>query len=430
MERRIIIYSFKSNNVCCFILALISLIPGCNLFGLNINKELHNFNNCLNEYGLPLEVFNNKSKLFPLFTLYDLDSLDSSSGYLIGTTNKIVSTNKKINADVVVNIDTCSFEFSEKSKNYTTDKLITKKEKEIYNKINKELNCESDNKEINNKILTSQDNWMISDSDSYDNVDDLIRNEFKNYFYNMLSDLSLIQHLILNKEHEKEIQELTESNLLHTTSSNKNNIENDFGLQGIDKNKESSINNNNNLYHYSNITNNNDNNEDSSVLVKPRIKFTFPKQVSTHSTYELDEGENIEKTIKKIINLYNVDFLNLWSTTYNFKLFVLKHNPNISFISSFIKYASNVNLLYENGESYLGEVCYGKRHGIGTLTEIKDNKIFTYNGSFVNDKKNGTGTITSDDGLYVYDGEFVDDIKEGEGQLLFNKSRYSGNFKK
>jgi hypothetical protein len=52
LEKKIIVYSHKSNNVCSFILSIISLIPGNILFNLNLGSSVKNFNvriflNCL-----------------------------------------------------------------------------------------------------------------------------------------------------------------------------------------------------------------------------------------------------------------------------------------------------------------------------------------------------------------------------------------------
>lgn len=427
MERKIIIYSSKSSNVCCFILALISLIPGCHLFGLNLNKELKNYNNAIKEFGFPLEIFNNKTKVWPLFTLFDMDSLNPNHGYIIGTTNKIVCTNKKLAADAVFNMDTKSFEFNEKSKLYTSENLITKFEKEIINKIQKQIKQQTTKEaEINiqNELkdkdsLENLEDWMISNLEHLDDIDDFIRNEFKNYFFNLLADIALVNQIIQNKDNEKEINELTGSN-----SINKDLAEiKDFSLKSSTK-----LENNEDEVH-----------SDWEIVSKEIAEIKEKKkenadnrrkEISSHTTYEFAEGKNVEKLLKKILNNYNIDFLNLWSQTHNFQQFIIKHNPNISFRSVYVKYASNVSILYENGDSYLGEVSYGKKNGIGTLVENINGKNFTYNGNFIEDKKHGVGTISSEDGQYVYDGEFVDDVKEGEGQLLYYKTRYSGQFKK
>jgi hypothetical protein len=44
LEKKIIVYSHVSNNVCSFILSIISLIPGNTLFNLNLGNSVRNFN--------------------------------------------------------------------------------------------------------------------------------------------------------------------------------------------------------------------------------------------------------------------------------------------------------------------------------------------------------------------------------------------------
>jgi hypothetical protein len=43
LEKRIVVYSHVSNKICSFILSLISLIPGCSLFNLNMGSSIKNF---------------------------------------------------------------------------------------------------------------------------------------------------------------------------------------------------------------------------------------------------------------------------------------------------------------------------------------------------------------------------------------------------
>jgi hypothetical protein len=49
MEKKIIVYSQLSNNICSFILSLISLIPGNSLYNLNIGHTIKLFQvKCVN----------------------------------------------------------------------------------------------------------------------------------------------------------------------------------------------------------------------------------------------------------------------------------------------------------------------------------------------------------------------------------------------
>lgn len=54
-----------------------------------------------------------------------------------------------------------------------------------------------------------------------------------------------------------------------------------------------------------------------------------------------------------------------------------------------------------------------------------------YKGDWVQDKKSGSGTISSlDEKELIYDGSFKDDKKNGLGRLIQGKERYVGNFVK
>ncbi len=43
LEKKILVYSQISNNVCSFILSLISLIPGCSIFNIKEGNSIKNF---------------------------------------------------------------------------------------------------------------------------------------------------------------------------------------------------------------------------------------------------------------------------------------------------------------------------------------------------------------------------------------------------
>ena len=43
LEKKIVLYSQKSNNVCSFILSLISLIPGSTIFNISEGNSIKNF---------------------------------------------------------------------------------------------------------------------------------------------------------------------------------------------------------------------------------------------------------------------------------------------------------------------------------------------------------------------------------------------------
>ena len=98
-----------SGNVCSFIYNLISLIPGQILFNFRKSVPIMNYLRNLEMYGFPLKIFNEKYRLFPLVTLFDIEKIEKKyDNYLIDTTNQLIldtAINKK-KYDLVINIDT------------------------------------------------------------------------------------------------------------------------------------------------------------------------------------------------------------------------------------------------------------------------------------------------------------------------------------
>lgn len=91
---------------------------------------------------------------------------------------------------------------------------------------------------------------------------------------------------------------------------------------------------------------------------------------------------------------------------------------------------------YINGDIYEGEFVNGKKEGHGVYkwkvgTDEAGNPIYdVYDGEFKNDKKNGACKRTWADGSY-YEGTYVDDIKEGSNCIyrFANGDIYKGDFK-
>lgn len=409
MEKSILVFSVKSSNVCCFIFSLLSLIPGLILFGLNNNKELKLYNLSINQYGLPLKVFNNNYLLYPLFTLYDLDRFNYNKKYFIGTTNQIIFENKKLCPDLLINLDTNTYEFNENSKLYSNDSSITKIEKNMINLIIKYILKHNEDKNINNKFVNDNESWMLSNNDYLDSCNDYIRGQFKNYFCNLLSNIALVNEIIKNNKNKHQLfivnkQDESDVNSLESINNNANNI--------FDLTNES---------------------DDNSDIIEDDSKDNSINYIETknkiNNKFDFSDLKSLKGFLKKILSTYNINFLNNWLNTFNFLNFINSYNEHASSRSTYVKYSPNVLINYENGSYYLGDVCYGEPNGKGTLHETINNVDYTYNGSFLNGKKHGNGTLTSEDSTYVYDGEFYENTKHGYGQLLNNKTRYSGDFK-
>jgi len=168
------------------------------------------------------------------------------------------------------------------------------------------------------------------------------------------------------------------------------------------------------------------------IFIDYLIKFLCDISLISHISNELSlDNETKTNQIKKIISNHNSSFINNWiSTTLNFKFWRFEHDEEIWYKSENISYANNILIQYENGDYYKGEISKGIPNGKGTLIykNMKENKIYTYIGDFVNGKREGNGNLTSNDNLYIYEGEWKDNKKNGNGQLLNNGIQYTGKF--
>ena len=392
LEKKILVFSTVSGNVCSFIYNLISLIPGQILFNFKKSIPIINYLRNLEMYGFPLKIFNEKYKLFPLVTLFDIDKIESKNiNYLMGTTNQLIldtAINKK-KYDLVINIDTEKIIpfLNKKSKEIKDSKEmyeISKEEKNIYNSIKEKmkefnlkyneipwintLNDNMFNSKANNLIFdgkensNSNNNNIINKMNSIYNesIDNFIRSEFKNYFKKIFIKLSLCINIVKN-----------------------NSI-----VRLLDIQKE--------------------------------ISF---------SQFILDE-----KTIKKIFKILipsssTIEFLLSYTKTKSFDYWLKEHDLTLYYLSENIIPDKILTIYMEDGSIYEGEYKNGKPNGKGSMTSY-DNKTI-YDGDWVNGKKEGTGTLIISD-EYNYTGPFEKDCFSGTGGVLCdNKGNiYEGDFEK
>jgi len=99
--------------------------------------------------------------------------------------------------------------------------------------------------------------------------------------------------------------------------------------------------------------------------------------------------------------------------TYNFAYWFCTNLTSETYLWTYSEQSGLVNkskLYLENGDFYQGALYNGKRQGFGTLTEYQGNCPYVYSGEWRDDRKHGTGTLTSlstnplDE--YFYDGEW------------------------
>ena len=359
LEKKILIFSHISHNVCSFIFSLLSLFPGNSFFNLdkNYSNNSNDYYKCYSPFGFPLKFLNSNSKIYSLLSLYDVENIEGKNikSFLCGTTNQLFLNYKKLEYDCLINIDEGKIVYN---KNLKKNKLkISKCEKEIYKKILESINLNQNNFEFKYELLNNnnkKNNIKENNNNNNENVDennfndfktsdDYLRNLFKSYFMDFLADISLINHI--------------------------------------------------------------------------------SKEISLDSETKISQ-------IKKILLDYNIDFIHDWivSST-NFKFFFHEFNEKIWLRSKKLEISNDVEIYYENGDFYHGNLSYGKYNGYGELIYNKDNRVYTYLGYFEKGLKNGKGNLTTKDGKFLYDGNWLNDKKHGEGNLVDDNRKFNGNFK-
>ena len=135
LEKKILVFSHISNNICSFIFSFLSLFPGGAFFNLNSEGRTKNFYNCYTPYGLPLKFINKNSILYSILTLYDIDKLEKENivSYFIGTTNPLLMNYRTIQFDCIINLDENKITIN--NKNINSNLLhLGKKENILMNK--------------------------------------------------------------------------------------------------------------------------------------------------------------------------------------------------------------------------------------------------------------------------------------------------------
>jgi hypothetical protein len=373
LEKKIIVYSHISNNICSFIFSFLSIFPGGSFFNLDNQGRAKTYYDCYSPYGLPLKFLNKNSVIYSIMTLYDVEKIEDKSilSYFIGTTNPLLLNYNKLEYDCVINLDEDKITFNKKLNANILH--MGKKESNIMNKLYKECKFLNDIN-INDNM---DDNWMLDKEESnnmnimaskvpkkgkkaarksiyleteeenlslFEGSDDYIRNIIKNYITDFLSDISLAKYIIKSK-------------------------------------------------HFN----------DDEILSK----------------------------LKDILNEYNCNFISNWITkTNNFLFWNYEHASDLWKYSTHLKKGKKVKKLYENGDVYEGEFSQGKPNKSGKLDFTIKEKPYTYVGDFSYGIKEGKGNLFSVDNKFNYDGDWINDKYEGFGVLFDHGLKYSGDFQK
>ena len=369
LEKKILIYSHISNNICSFIFSFLSLFPGGAFFSLDNTGHMKSFYNCYSPYGLPLKFLNKKSVIYSLLTLYDIDKLEDKniSSYFVGATNPLLLNYNKIEFDCIINLDEDKITFN---KNINMNLFnMGKRENLIMKKLKKE--CKSlfdmDNSE------DMDDNWML-DKDEI------------NFNFNQKRNKSI-------KKKEK-IKIYLENN------------ENISSFEGSDDYIR-------------------------GIFIKYITSFLSNISLAQHIINE-NEFDNETKLLKlkDVLGDYNCDFILKWITnTKNFLFWNFDHSKDLWKLSPHLELCKNVTKYYENGDIYKGELSFGLPNKNGKLEFINENVEYIYVGEFANGVKQGKGNLCSKDNKYNYEGDWLNDKFEGFGTLFNQEEKYNGKFK-
>ena len=369
LEKKILIYSHISNNICSFIFSFLSLFPGGAFFSLDNTGHMKSFYNCYSPYGLPLKFLNKKSVIYSLLTLYDIDKLEDKniSSYFVGATNPLLLNYNKIEFDCIINLDEDKITFN---KNINMNLFnMGKRENLIMKKLKKE--CKSlfdmDNSE------DMDDNWML-DKDEI------------NFNFNQKRNKSI-------KKKEK-IKIYLENN------------ENISSFEGSDDYIR-------------------------GIFIKYITSFLSDISLAQHIINE-NEFDNETKLLKlkDVLGDYNCDFILKWITnTKNFLFWNFDHSKDLWKLSPHLELCKNVTKYYENGDIYKGELSFGLPNKKGKLEFINENVEYIYVGEFANGVKQGKCNLSSKDNKYNYEGDWLNDKFEGFGTLFNQEEKYNGKFK-
>ena len=383
LEKKILIFSNISGNVCGFLYNLLALFPGQILFNLKSGNDIKNYLKCLKMYGLPLKIFHDNYKFYPLISLFEIDEIErqQKTNYIMGTTNQLIlnETIKSKKVDLLINIDSMKI-MTFLTKNKKTDIIEkneiyedTKTEKELYNSIQKKLK--------ENNIVYTNTSWFKK-NEVDDEIDDYIRTEFKIYFKNLLIELCLCFNIV------------TKNNIIKLLNVEKSDI---LFTQSIFD--EKSI----------------------KILLKKLIPNSsymlflyFFSKTKTFNFWLKEHNENLFYLSQYIITDKNVTIYLEDGNTYigNLKFGQFEGNGTLSST--------------DNKYLYTGEWKDGLKHGAGQLITEK----IKYCGKFINDRFSGSKGILCDEKGNIYEGDFLDGKFEGYGHYkMINGDIYIGEFK-
>ena len=426
LEKRIIVYSQIPSNVSLIIMTLLSFLPSCFSNGISCFDE---------QNGTPLKIFHENYLIYPLFTLYDLEPLlekiknNNDINFLIGTTNNLVATNKKLDYSCLINIDEQKVLYGECLNE--SIKIINGREHKFMVKINELLNqcinSDNSNNNQNNKKCKVDEPWIIEyGNGKISKLFDLIKANILVYYVRILYDISYIINEMKNKYKNDPYEKILN---IHKTI-NQNYHKSLSKQEDITNEQNENENENNNT-----IKNNE---EDTLPQLEEILADPFPYVIYTvlpikfdvlNSFSNSDKNKSIlEKKRESILTkINNLAAVSEWTKTRNFKKWYCSYKEQIIYHSTLNTKEAQTFLYDINDNFYKGAMLLGRRNGTGEFNYKKEEMI--YKGEYKNDLRNGHGKLSSKNGKYYYVGDWVKNKMQGNGIYYSSKiGNYTGQF--
>ena len=419
LEKRIIVFSQIPSNVSLVIMTFLSFL-------------LSNGKSCFEEQnGTPLKLFHQNYLIYPLFTLFDLDPLlekiknNNNINFIIGTTNNLIATNKKLNYSCLINIDEQKVQYGECLND--SIKIINGKEHKFLVKINELLNqCitnENSNNNQNIKKCKIDEPWIIEyGNGKISKLFDSVKKNILVYYVRILYDISYIISEMKNKYENDPYEKILN---IHKT---------------INQNYHKSISQDENII--------NDQNENNNIIKKAE-KETLPqleeiladpfpyviytvlpiKFDSLNSFSNSDKNKSIldKKRESILIKVNNLAAVSEWTKTRNFKKWFCSYKEQIIYHSTLNTKETHTFLYDINDNYYKGTMLLGRRNGTGEFYYKKEE--MTYKGEYKDDLRNGHGKLSSKNGKYYYLGDWFKNKMQGNGIYYSYKiGNYTGQF--
>ncbi|GFZ51075.1 Late secretory pathway protein avl9 [Saitozyma sp. JCM 24511] len=193
LQKRVLLYGYPVEMLCTYQYSLVSLMPGL-LLSLRdsgspeldyrtkrarpTSLKSSDRESLLRYMGLPLHLFGKDAFFQPYLPLQQIEMLHAPS-WLAGTTNQIVTQQKDCKYDVLVNIETMTFEFTDPK----IDRMVAL--------------TPSDRRWMDDVVKTVEETWDVPEEQrgSFRGSDDDLRSRFEEYICAALASLKYAEFL-------------------------------------------------------------------------------------------------------------------------------------------------------------------------------------------------------------------------------------------